>query len=213
MLSTVLNSLVLELSLVRPRLNAYTSGMALLPETVTRDIPDLEHIDHCLKIIDAFLISPSTPAGATQLDEERENLATGLVALCVVLSLVNLEIEQHYTSERFGTLLKLKLNIEITCITAQCIESNFRVLINLSHLSVGWCKTLISDPLLPTVLVREILSQTDWLAKEAPGEIEHLVATDIKMGSLDRQCLALALLSNVVLAVDDTRRLFRETGE
>ena len=180
---------------------------------MTPDIPDLGHIDHCLRIVDAFLIGSWSPAlGFEQLDAERENLATGLVALCAVLSLVNSEIEQHHSSKLLATLLKFNLSIKIICITALCIESGFRVLINLSHLSAAWCQLLIADPLFPTVIVREVLSQSDWVVKEGVGESEDKDA-GIKKGLLDRHCLALALLSNVVLAVDETKCLFRKIGQ
>lgn len=95
--------------------------------------------------------------------------------------------------------------------TARCIETALRVLINLSHLSAEWCKLLIADPLLLPFLVREILSQRDWaVKKEEVDEVEDKDA--VKDDPLDRQCLALALLSNVVLAIDDTKHLLRDTG-
>jgi hypothetical protein len=93
------------------------------------------------------------------------------------------------------------------------MESNLRVLINISHLSVEWCQLLIVDPSgFLTSLVREILSQSHWPAEEEVGELEDK-ADDIKKDSLDRQCLALALLSNLVLAIDETKRHLRYVGE
>jgi hypothetical protein len=86
------------------------------------------------------------------------------------------------------------------------------VLINLSHLSAEWCNLLVADPLFLPFLVREILSQCDWAAKkDEVDEVEERNA--VTDDSLDRQCLALALLSNVALAIDDTKGLLRDTGK
>ncbi|KAF8531325.1 hypothetical protein JB92DRAFT_3138865 [Gautieria morchelliformis] len=190
MLPVVLQSLLTELALLRPRLDAYTSGFALLPAK-THGIPDLEHIDYCLRIIDAFLLGSWSPSiGTATLDVERENLAAGLVALCIVISILNAETKRRHT----------------TC----CMESNLRVLINISHLSVEWCQLLIVGPSdFLTFLVREILSQSHWPEEEEVGELEDK-AGYIQKDSLDRQCLALALLSNLVLAIDETKRHLRD---
>lgn len=88
-----------ELALLRPRIDSYTSGRALLP-TMTSDIPDLEHLDHCLRIIDSFLLgSWSLPLDPEHLDAERESLSTGLIAHCVMLSLLNAETKQSHSGE------------------------------------------------------------------------------------------------------------------
>jgi hypothetical protein len=104
MLPIVLQSLLTELALLRPRLDAYTSGMALLPSKLS-DIPDLEHIDNCLRIIDSFLIDSGSPALVPErLNAEREDLSTGLVVHCVVLSLLDSENKQRHSGENFEVL-------------------------------------------------------------------------------------------------------------
>lgn len=99
--------------------------------------------------------------------------------------------------------------VTLPYLTAQYLESTFRVLINVSRLGVQWCKHLVADPLFLPVLVREILSQCDWAVKEEIVEVEEVT---VRRDSLDRQCLALALLSNVLLAVDETKILLRDIG-
>ncbi|KAF8582585.1 hypothetical protein K439DRAFT_1413240 [Ramaria rubella] len=190
--SVVLASLIEELILVRPRLDAYISGLALLPSAAP-DIPDLEHIDQCLRILDTFLLGQWAPSlGKSQLNAEQKILCDGLVALSAALASLGSENEQH--------------------VACQCLESAFRVLINLSHLNAEWCRLLVTAPLFLPVLVQEIISQfipTDVVKLET-DEVET-GAVDSKTNAMDRQCLALALLSNVVFAVEEAKDLLRET--
>lgn len=93
LLSPVLQSLLAELALLPPRIDAYASGLALLPPAA-QDAPDLEHVDHCLRIIDAFLLGLwGRPLGRDPIEEKRQPLGQGLIAVCLAAAMLDTDDE------------------------------------------------------------------------------------------------------------------------
>jgi hypothetical protein len=88
-------------------------------------------------------------------------------------------------------------------VATRCIENALRVLINLSHICTEWCECLIDDPAILHILVCEILSVSS-LVKQEPHEVDNLAP------SFDRQCLALALLSNILFKVRNAKDRLRD---
>jgi hypothetical protein len=83
------------------------------------------------------------------------------------------------------------------------------VLINLTHFSVEWCTLLLADPLALPAIVSEILSLSNpaHIKREGDEEVEE---DDVDAGVLDRQCLALALLTNIVFGVEEAKESIRD---
>ncbi len=94
-------------------------------------------------------------------------------------------------------------------IAERCMESVFRVLINLTHDSSIWCRTLYQGGEALYMIVRIIVAsnrhRAALLIKKEPDE-DPLDQADGDMSAqvLDRLCLALGLLTNLVQADDTT---------
>ncbi|KAF8508237.1 hypothetical protein BU17DRAFT_56821 [Hysterangium stoloniferum] len=176
LLPTLLETLIGELQLLRPK-----SGVEIPSITA-----DLDHIDHCLVILDACLLGSSGPKYVrNQLGAVQRSLCSGLAKLCVTLQTISPDSEQG----------------DAVC---RCMEDALRVLISLSHVSPGWCEHLVEDPALLHILVCQIISVSSAVMKQDPDEV------DDKTPSLDLQCLALALLSNLLFVVGDAKDRLRD---
>jgi hypothetical protein len=108
-------SLVSELSLVPPRVDAYLAGRSLLPESSSAhlDIPSCEHIVNCLRLLDSFLVHqwPETDDGEPGdgvFSDQDDELASGLVALCVFSE--NLANGEQYRDIGMFLLMALALD-------------------------------------------------------------------------------------------------------
>ncbi len=95
------------------------------------------------------------------------------------------------------------------------MESAFRVLINLTDESRIWCQALLDNPLTLVAIVRVITtSQRQRLSAlkrstSADDEGEGEDAAQL----LDRLCLALGLLTNLVQVKSETAKLIRDLGK
>ena len=96
----------------------------------------------------------------------------------------------------------------------KCSESALRVLINLTHGHERWCSAVLDDersiPVIMHVIIsaqqkRRIYSKKLDSEEADPEDIEDAAR------SLDRLCLALGLLTNLVQAAPDTKSVIRET--
>lgn len=93
-LAPILTSLLAELAIVEPRIQAYTKGLDLLPPTL-RSAPDLYHVDNCLKILHHCLFGRWAEQARQGLDEHVGGLAGGLVALGVYCEIAMVEGSSH----------------------------------------------------------------------------------------------------------------------
>jgi len=81
-------SVLADLSLVPPQIDAYKSGLEPISAN-TQDKPDLEHIGHCLRILDALLLGLwGRASGRDQIDAKRGPLCAGLIAVCVAAAVL-----------------------------------------------------------------------------------------------------------------------------
>lgn len=88
----------------------------------------------------------------------------------------------------------------------RCLESAFRVLINISHSNPTWSALLVHQ--------RHMVPVTSSLILTSP-RAPHDVIEEAGEGSaqaFDRQCLALGLLTNLVQEVEVSKHLCRETS-
>ncbi|VDB95591.1 unnamed protein product [Peniophora sp. CBMAI 1063] len=209
---SLLDSLLPDLALLPSRLAGYSAGLPLLPDSSVPDGPSLEHIRHCLTMLDAFLLnrwgSEKDDSGrAEALVEGRSaectELAEGLLALAascrILLSEASNEADEAIKEVARG-----------------CLESALRVLVNLSHENAAWCALLLDQSLaLPLVLGLVAGFRTNL--SSGPMKDPHLVVENVKgqaadgaeagdddeesaaqASEFDRLCLALGLFTNLV---------------
>jgi hypothetical protein len=109
-----MRSLVGELRLVHSNLAARAAGLPLLPsrlsqagtQSIRRDIPDLTHVMHCLRLLDGFLLGQwatqnledEIEEGGKVSDSPTQNMAKevnveDLVALCVFAEIITKDVD------------------------------------------------------------------------------------------------------------------------
>ncbi|KAG8978674.1 hypothetical protein FRC05_009946 [Tulasnella sp. 425] len=86
-LEGILGSLVTELNLATPRIEAFTKSLPLWPPSA-RSAPDLHHIENCLKILERCLFGRWGDEARKAVDDRVGQLAPGFVALIVFCELV-----------------------------------------------------------------------------------------------------------------------------
>ncbi|GBE87659.1 predicted protein [Sparassis crispa] len=208
-LSSLLRSLTTELKPIPSRVSAFTSGLPLFPSPSSSsymDIPSLVHVDHCLQLLDSYLLGRWTDSGAEnshdtrRLNAQREDgLGEKLMALCVACDVQSRDAqrqEQHHLVYR-------------------CLESAFRVLINLTHDDLPWCQAVLdADFALVTIVRLVIMSQRQRgrvLVKREDEQLDAPDDTEETASSLDRLCLALGLLTNLVQVSHEAKDATRNT--
>lgn len=94
------------------------------------------------------------------------------------------------------------------------MESALRVLINLTHEDLPWCRAVLDDDLsIPAVMYLVVMAQRQRRLLEKRVDAEEADSEDAENAarSLDRLCLALGLLTNLVQATPDARHLIGDT--
>lgn len=90
-ISIIIGTLRTELALVPPRVNAYISGLALLPPESPASLsaqPSFEHIENCLKLLDSWLLGQSVDDGSDKRDVLQDHWNQGFANELVALSIV-----------------------------------------------------------------------------------------------------------------------------
>jgi hypothetical protein len=95
-----------EISLVPPRVSCYTSGLSLLPPpspTYSMDTPVFAHIENCLRLLEAFLLSRWKPADDDEgysdpLSARLDDLAKGLLACCIAADVLMRDPKSEHLS-------------------------------------------------------------------------------------------------------------------
>ncbi|KAH9922543.1 hypothetical protein B0H21DRAFT_701490 [Amylocystis lapponica] len=202
-LPTLLRSFSLELSPLPFRISAYTSGLSLFPSSSPSDTPSFLHIDNCLRLLDSFLLgrwadNPDAPGTRELASLRKDSLSESLVALCVACDVVSRDTQhpdQHL-------------------IALRCMESALRILINLTHDDLPWCQAVLDDRYALLAIVRLVVtSQRQRIGAAAKlGDSEDAEEVDIAAPSLDRLCLALGLLTNLVQVCPAARDRTRDTS-
>jgi hypothetical protein len=83
--------------------------------------------------------------------------------------------------------------------------SCFRLLVNLSNSTPPWCQVILDDPFSLPIMHRIFIS---WL-HQATNSNDPSISAD----QTDLLCLALALLTNLVQEVDETKDRVREISK
>ncbi|EMD31914.1 hypothetical protein CERSUDRAFT_119234 [Gelatoporia subvermispora B] len=205
-LSAVLRSLSSELDPISARISSYTSGLSIFPSSINQDLLSLHYIDNCLHLLDAFLLGrwsaedDNDTGHAHQLDAQRQaGLGKALIALCIACDILvrdTQSVDYHGAAQR-------------------CLESALRVLINLTHDDLDWCKAALEDSRTILTLMRIIIMcqrrRTSTAVKKGEEMDDGEADYDGSTSSLDRLCLALGLVTNLVQVADDAKSLARDT--
>ncbi|OCH93315.1 hypothetical protein OBBRIDRAFT_725065 [Obba rivulosa] len=206
-LPVLLKSLSSELAPLPVRITAYASGLSILPPSTDRDLPSLQHIDDCLRLLDSFLLDrwsveedDNDLSPAAQLDIQRQaGLGEALMALCITCDILSRDTPHHESQH----------------IAEQCMETTLRVLINLTHDDLEWCRAVLSEPSAVLTIVRIIVmcqrQRTEATLEKDPDADKELAGDDGSAPSLDRLCLALGLLTNLVQVAHEAKPLTRDT--
>ena len=220
--------MAVELQLLPDRVSGYISGLPLFPplEASTHtEIVSLTHVEHCLRMLDACLLGrwqdeeEHDVPGASPLRTEREEaLHKSLVALCISAEILSREDE--YAGYRIPGTYGI-LNIALTCNNSssatKCLESLFRVMINITHDNEDWCRGALDTGMMLHTIVRLIttsqrqrMAATLSMSNDNPevGGVEDAAAAH-----LDRLCLALGLFTNLVQVVDEVKELVGDTSK
>lgn len=103
----------------------------------------------------------------------------------------------------------------------RCMESALRVLISLTHDDAQWCQAVLDDQLASLVVRLVIQSQrlhlesTNQALKQESVEerVDDAIAQSERTAtSLDRQCLALGILTNLAQVSHAARDVLRSTS-
>lgn len=140
----------------------------------------------------------------------QEDLAEGVATLCAVCNIIlrNGEFEDIIPiGNKFRRVFLILIFAHIDLVSAnRCLESAFRVLINISHSNPTWSTLLVHQRLMIPVISSLIV-----ISPHAPHDaIDE--AGEGGAQALDRQCLALGLLTNLVQEEESSKHLCRETS-
>ncbi len=226
-LPALLHTFTAEISLLPSRVVAYTSGLSLFPPqgpSAYVETPSLRHLDDCLRLLDTCLLGLWSTSGEDEdprvqkLTELREGgFASGLIALCVSCNTIlhDNSLEEHrQTGEIFLTFIPHLFCSIPQYLATKCVESALRVLINLTHEDLPWCRAVLDDDLsMPSIMHLIVSAQRErrLLEKRVDADEGDPDYAETAARSLDRLCLALGLLTNLVQATPDARHLIGDT--
>jgi hypothetical protein len=168
-----------------------------------------------LDILDSFLLGRwATAEEQSQIYHDlingnrQDDLAEGLATLCAVCNIIlrNGEFEDiTQIGNKFRHVFLIFTHIDFVSAN-RCLESAFRVLINISHANPTWSALLVHQRLMIPVISSLIV-----ISPHPP----HVAIDEAGEGwaeVLDRQCLALGLLTNLVQGEESSKHLCRETS-
>lgn len=95
------------------------------------------------------------------------------------------------------------------------MESAFRLLITLTHDNLLWCQVVVEDPVALFVLIRTVVAShrermTLTIKKEDADESDE---SDETAQLLDRLCLSLGVLTNLIQNDPTSRDSLQDLGE
>ncbi|KAI0694225.1 hypothetical protein BC835DRAFT_1274905 [Cytidiella melzeri] len=193
-LPTMLSSMRAELEPLSARVSAYATGLPILPTLVAEsraDFPSLSHIDNCLRLLDSYLLGrweeDDSVDGQALLDSARDDgFGSTLVELCIAVDIIS----------------RAKDTLDYAPVAHKCLESAFRVLVNLTHGSLAWCEASIgSSNGLPSIL--RLLATCH--AQRSQSSIAEHHEDDDTVHYLDRLCLILGLVTNLVQTSEEAK--------
>ena len=204
------------------RISAYAAGLPIIPPTSAEsytDTPSFSHITNCLHLFDAYLLGrwdvDDTTDDTTLLDALKENgFGSTLVMLCCVTDVMSRSQDaQHLRIAGPYLDLYASLSLNFHVAAHKCMEAALRVLINLTHDSSSWCQASIgSSTGLPSIL-RLLATFHRQKVQSVAAEPSQHEDEDEAANYLDRLCLILGLITNLVQTSEESKERIRELGE
>ncbi|KAH7104822.1 hypothetical protein BKA62DRAFT_690748 [Auriculariales sp. MPI-PUGE-AT-0066] len=186
-LSSIITSMVREMEMLTLRGHLELDGSG----------SDVEHLRHCIRIVDALLLDPDAVERChAELEALRDKVTHGFVRLCT-------------------TALQMVADDVAFSIAHDLIDTILRILINLTNGDVAWCEALIDAnvmPLLAHLVVRNHQERKNQANMDDSQITAVSPAEQAQADALDRLCLSLAVLTNVVQESPRTAEEWMDTN-
>jgi hypothetical protein len=220
-IASLCSSLHLELSQIQLCVAAYSKGDPLLPKSSTSclPLPSFEFVENGLWLLDGFLLGQwvegQARIGKDALPSSCQNtLPEGLLALCIASEVM--ADDDDYTEKRplgKSFAIFLRSHLHILGAACRCMVIALRILVNLTHDDPQWSESCLRSPFAFPFVTRAIVKAHSSLPASL-GDIDNdiLIPPDVdESRSLDRLCLSLALMTNLIQETDDAKKCLRNT--
>ncbi len=199
---------------------------------------DFTSTHNILRLLDSFLLGRWAGSGygnaqsRNLLEGAREDwLLNGLISCGVRTEIAMKTSKPCGNADTGASLYHQGFPAAHFSTTDSCLDMVFRVLVSLSHRDQDWCENLLAHPTAPLFIIRTIV-RADRIRHEYQGKGKTLhdkTNTKVKKEDsdtelddeenpdddtsqarvLDRLCLALGLLTNLVQQVEDAKDVLR----
>jgi hypothetical protein len=215
------SSLHLELKHIQACVAAYLRGDPLLPDSSTscHPLPSFEFAENGLWLLDGFLLG-QVVEGQARISKDalpsssQNTLPEGLLALCIASEVMVDDddyIEKHPLGKSF--VIFSRSHLHILGAAYRCMVVALRILVNLTHDDPEWSESCLHNPFAFPFVTRATVKAYSSLPASL-GDINNdiLISPDVDQSrSLDRLCLSLALMTNLIQETDGAKRCLRKT--
>lgn len=109
------------------------------------------------------------------------------------------------------SILSTGCHAKFSVIAHRCTESALRVLLNLTQDETRWCQSLIANEMIIPFLMRTIMQSHKHRSLSSRATIVLGEENEDDAQILDRMCLALGVLTNLVQALSTAKNILRKT--
>ncbi|KZT20915.1 hypothetical protein NEOLEDRAFT_810139 [Neolentinus lepideus HHB14362 ss-1] len=200
-LRSLFSSLSSHIAILSDRLESYTAGLAFLPSSSLEQVVEYRHLANCLSLVDLYFLgrwgtSEEEDEGGEYVEEMKEEIVGDLVTLLASAAVIKRDAEYK---DFWGA-------------ADQTTDLALRILVNLSHSNPQICSTLLDDERTVPVVLRLVCSLHNYLESTSTEESENDEdGGEAESEKMDRLCLALALLTNLVQGDERAKDIVRET--
>ena len=171
--------------------------------------PDVEHLRSCMRVLDAMLLDAVGGRLCEKLlVSQRDAWAFGLVRLCTTA----LRMLAEEVAVTVGTsIFRLRVFEYSESSAHDLVDTALRVLVNLTNGNIGWSNALLDAgvlPILANLIVRGHQARKTFVVSQ---DSQETAASSREGDPLDRLCLALAVLTNIVQESDRTTEEWQNT--
>lgn len=218
---TILDSVAIDLSCIPARVKAFKTGLPLFPDSENSSSNHeklcLEHVHNSLVILDLYLINvDSGEDKGTFCKRDLLELYGALPSQLISIILLSDIIRRGKFSDSLRSLGKVKFPYmchftQFYVQVNQCSDLAFRVLINVTNGSASWSEAIMTETYTLPTLMRLISSSYLSVSNSSKKAIASVNDGEDHLSvSMDRLCLALALLTNLVQEVEKLGRLLQD---
>jgi len=200
--SPLLESLLSETDALSERLQSYSIGLPIMPDP-SYDTPDIQHISNIVQTIESSLLpTPDTAVIGGVSSNQRKHISTNLMKASVICTALDHQNPEPKGCKQFPCFCASADSCDLVSASA-CLTNILRLLVKLSDAASDWAIEVAHTPHCISHLVRiaalyhtnHALNDQDTLAADK----------ELDANRLDIKCLALALLTSVLLEERATR--------